>query len=179
MRLSVHFSFSLLYINILVVSKSVIKLSYAVLSLCFVSRKVRRAFSHKLTQKWTGGVIDCTFRELFRLKKGGLIIDTPGMRELQLYGSETSLKETFEDIESLSKFCKFSNCHHISEPGCAVLEAIKNGSFERNRLESFRKLQRELHFASQKNNIQNNDKKQRSKVISKLQKQFKKREAYY
>lgn len=113
-----------------------------------------------------------TSRELFHLQKGGLLIDTPGMRELQLYGSENALQGCFEDIENIAKFCKFSNCQHNSEPGCAVREGIENGTIDTSRLESYRKLQKELRFIAQKNNRQNNDKKQKLKMISKLRKQL-------
>lgn len=66
-----------------------------------------------------------TFRELFILPEGGIIIDTPGMRELQLWESNDELSETFSDVEALSSQCKFSNCTHESEPRCAVITAIK------------------------------------------------------
>lgn len=119
-----------------------------------------------------GGKHTTTSRELFHIPGGGLIIDTPGMRELRLYGSENVLEGSFEDIESLTLFCKFSNCQHTSEPGCAVQEAIENGTIDKSRLESYKKLQRELRYTAQKNNIQNNDKKQKLKMISKYRKQL-------
>lgn len=118
------------------------------------------------------GLHTTTSRKLFMLAKGGMIIDTPGMRELQLYGSENALKGSFDDIESLSKLCKFSNCKHNNEPDCAVQEAIHNGNLDLSRLESYRKLQRELRYVSQKNNILNNDKKEKLKMISKYRKQL-------
>ena len=68
-----------------------------------------------------------TFRELIFLPGGGLVIDTPGMRELQVWGDEEGLKQVFDDIESLASQCHFWNCSHESEPGCAVQEAISHG----------------------------------------------------
>lgn len=89
-----------------------------------------------------------TSRSVHFLEAGGLVIDTPGMRELQLADCETGLDTTFADIVSLSKECKFADCQHQSEPGCAVKIAIENGQLEQRRLDSFHKLQREQGFNS-------------------------------
>ena len=86
-----------------------------------------------------------THRELVLLPDGSLLIDTPGMREMQLWNDESSLGGTFEDIESLAKHCRFHDCQHRSEPGCAVRAAIESGELGADRLESYRKLERELH----------------------------------
>jgi ribosome biogenesis GTPase / thiamine phosphate phosphatase len=83
-----------------------------------------------------------THRELVRLPGGGLVIDTPGLRELQFW--EGDLSAAFEDIETLALECKFRNCAHTREPECAVLAAVDDGSLELDRLRSWRKLQREL-----------------------------------
>jgi ribosome biogenesis GTPase len=83
-----------------------------------------------------------THRELVRLPTGALVIDTPGLRELQFW--EGDLGAAFEDIEALAAECRFRNCAHAREPGCAVLGAVDNGSLELDRLRSWRKLQREL-----------------------------------
>ena len=83
-----------------------------------------------------------THRELVRLPDGGLVIDTPGLRELQFW--EGDLSAAFEDIELLAAECRFRNCAHSREPGCAVLHAIDDGTLELDRLRSWRKLQREL-----------------------------------
>lgn len=85
-------------------------------------------------------------RELILLKSGGLVIDTPGMREIGLEGAD--LKKTFDDIEALAAQCKFRNCSHQSEPGCAVKEAIAAGVLEPQRLVSYEKLQKEVKYAS-------------------------------
>lgn len=91
-----------------------------------------------------------THRELFVLPNGGLVIDTPGLRELQLWRNEDDLGAVFTDIELLTKKCKFNNCTHTSEPGCAVLEAIKSDSLHKDRLDSYFKFQKELRFLEAK-----------------------------
>ena len=83
-----------------------------------------------------------THRELLRLASGGLMIDTPGLRELQLFDGD--LGAAFADIEELAADCRFRDCAHAREPGCAVLAAVDNGVLELDRLRSWRKLQREL-----------------------------------
>jgi ribosome biogenesis GTPase len=87
-----------------------------------------------------------TSRELILLPGGGLIMDNPGMRELQLWGSEDDLKGTFEDIEELALSCRFTDCQHENEPGCAVRRAIQRGQLDRDRLQSYRKLKKELEY---------------------------------
>lgn len=86
-----------------------------------------------------------TKRELIILPGGGLMIDTPGMRELQLWDDTGGLEEAFEDISAVAGECHFRDCRHEQEPGCAVLHAVANGSLPQERLDSYRKLQRELH----------------------------------
>lgn len=86
-----------------------------------------------------------TRRELVLLPSGGIVIDTPGMRELQLSGGNLSM--SFEDIEGLAAICKFNNCSHGTEPGCAVQKAIEMGSLEQNRLDSYLKLKKELSYS--------------------------------
>jgi ribosome biogenesis GTPase / thiamine phosphate phosphatase len=85
-----------------------------------------------------------THRELVRLPAGALLLDTPGMRELQLWADESALEETFADIAELAAQCRFSDCAHGSEPGCAVRTALADGTLPEIRWESYRKLQREL-----------------------------------
>lgn len=93
-----------------------------------------------------------TARELIVLEKGGVIIDNPGMRELQLWDAVDGLQDTFRDIEDLAGQCKFSDCAHQTEPGCAVKKALRDGSLAEVRLESYRKLQRELLAVERKKN---------------------------
>ncbi|MEP6967657.1 MAG: ribosome small subunit-dependent GTPase A, partial [Pseudomonadota bacterium] len=89
-------------------------------------------------------------RELILLPGGGLLLDTPGMRELGLWDSDEGLAATFEDIETLAAGCKFSDCGHGAEPGCAVRAAITRGALEEARWRSYQKLQRELDHLQSK-----------------------------
>ena len=82
-----------------------------------------------------------THRELFLLEDGGVIIDTPGMRELGLISADVD--KSFSNIEELEKQCKFSDCTHKNEPKCAVREAIENGELDLDRLERYKKLKKE------------------------------------
>ncbi len=83
-------------------------------------------------------------RELIQLPEGGMIIDTPGLREAQLWRGEEALENLFEDVERVGRDCRFNDCEHRSEPGCAIKAAIERGELDAARLESYRKLQREL-----------------------------------
>lgn len=91
-----------------------------------------------------------TSRQMIFLPGGGIVIDTPGMRELQLWDSEEGLSRAFEDIETLAENCKFRDCGHNGEPGCAVEAAILQGQLGSGRLENHRKLQAELRFQQRK-----------------------------
>ncbi|ACY17522.1 ribosome small subunit-dependent GTPase A [Haliangium ochraceum DSM 14365] len=88
-----------------------------------------------------------THRELMLLPGGGLLIDTPGMRELQLFSAADALREAFADIASLSESCRFRDCRHRDEPGCEVRQALHRGRLARERYEGFCKLQGELEAA--------------------------------
>ena len=85
-----------------------------------------------------------THRELVMLPGGGLIIDTPGMRELQLWDAADAVRETFDDIHALAAGCHFTNCRHRDEPRCAVKAAVAEGTLPAERLDSYVKLQDEL-----------------------------------
>lgn len=91
-----------------------------------------------------------THRQLVPLPNGGLLLDTPGMRELQLWHSEVGLDATFDDIAALASECRFGDCRHETEPDCAVREAVESGQLPTTRLESYWKLQRELSFLRRK-----------------------------
>ncbi|HET7578198.1 MAG TPA: ribosome small subunit-dependent GTPase A [Bacillales bacterium] len=93
-----------------------------------------------------------THRELILLPDGGILIDTPGMRELQLWESGDSLSHSFGDIEELAGNCKFRDCQHKSEPGCAIQEALEDGTLDQDRFNNYLKLQRELAFLERKTN---------------------------
>lgn len=85
-----------------------------------------------------------TKRELILLPEGGIVIDTPGMRELGIESADFS--KAFSDIEELSQMCKFSDCTHTKEPGCAVRKAVETGSLSEKRLESYFKLKKEAKY---------------------------------
>ena len=87
-----------------------------------------------------------TGRSLHVLSSGGLLLDTPGMREIQLADSQQGVEETFSEITELASECRFSDCQHQDEPGCAVLQAIEAGHLDERRLVSYRKLMREQAF---------------------------------
>jgi ribosome biogenesis GTPase len=89
-----------------------------------------------------------TGRSLHRIPQGGLLLDTPGMRELQLADCDDGVNTTFTDITSLAEQCRFGNCQHDSEPGCAVQNAIDRGELKARRLSSYQKLMREQAFNS-------------------------------
>jgi ribosome biogenesis GTPase len=89
-----------------------------------------------------------TRRELHATPGGCLVLDTPGMRELQLTDAATGIADVFEDIEALSARCRFTDCRHDTEPGCAVQTAIEDGSLDPARLARWRKLQAEDAFNS-------------------------------
>jgi ribosome biogenesis GTPase len=111
-------------------------------------------------------------RELVTLPNGGLLIDTPGMRELQLWDVGEAVKETFDDIEALAPGCRFTDCRHRDEPRCAVKDAAAEGRLDPSRLESYQKLQDELAFLTrQQDERALLEEKRRSKVVHKALRQ--------
>lgn len=93
-----------------------------------------------------------TSRALYESVFGGLIIDTPGMRELQFSDHQEGLSQQFGDIEALIESCGFNNCHHQTEKNCAILEALENGSLDKARWKSFLKISREVGHEMRKQN---------------------------
>lgn len=91
-----------------------------------------------------------TVRELLLLPGGALLMDTPGLRELQLWDAEEGLAQTFADIDALAEKCRFTDCRHEGEPSCAVQAAVSAGRLDAARLENLRKLEREQEFLRQK-----------------------------
>jgi ribosome biogenesis GTPase / thiamine phosphate phosphatase len=87
-----------------------------------------------------------THRELFALKSGAMIIDTPGMRELALWDGEAGVRLAFDDITDLMSHCRFTDCQHNGEPDCAVIAALDDGSLDASRWASFQKLSREISY---------------------------------
>lgn len=89
-----------------------------------------------------------THRELIELNNGAFVIDTPGMRELGMWDNGDGIDTAFSDIDELSHECKYSDCTHTSEPGCAVLRALSDGTLDAARWESYRKLKAENEYAA-------------------------------
>ena len=85
-----------------------------------------------------------TYRELIVLPDGGILIDTPGMREIEIWGDQNGLSKAFDDIEELADQCRFNDCVHGNEPGCAVKKALDNGDLDADRYQNYLKLQKEL-----------------------------------
>jgi ribosome biogenesis GTPase len=107
-------------------------------------------------------------RELFVLPSGGIVIDTPGMRELGLWDAGQGIERAFADLESLAPSCAFSDCTHRTEPGCAVRAAVESGTLERARYESFLKLGREQeHLEAKTDRFKQQEKKANDKALSK------------
>ncbi len=107
-----------------------------------------RQKTQSVSKRLGKGVHTTTAREIILLPDGGMLIDTPGMREIQLYDDTFGLETTFEDIEKLAQQCRFSNCQHENEPGCTVITALENGSLDENRFQNFLKLKKELQYVS-------------------------------
>ena len=114
-------------------------------------------------------------RQLIVLPGRGLLIDTPGMRELQLWDVSQAARDTFDDIETLAARCHFTNCRHRDEPRCAVKQAMAEGRLAESRLASYVKLQEEIEvFGARKDARAIIDEKRRSKIMGKAIKQFQK-----
>ena len=113
-----------------------------------------------------------THRELIVLKNGACLIDTPGMRELGMWNNESGLSGAFSDVEELFAMCRFSDCSHTCEPGCAVLKALEEGSLSYERWNSYQKLTAENKFATSMGSYLQ-DKKAKFKEISKINKKSK------
>jgi len=110
-----------------------------------------------------------THRELVSLETGGLVLDTPGMRELQLWDGDESLELVFADIEVLAGHCFFGDCHHQDEPRCAVREALEAGTIDIGRYQSYAKLQKELKYqARRRDKLSAIVEKKRWKKLSRL-----------
>ena len=91
-----------------------------------------------------------THRELVKIPGGGILIDTPGMREFQLWENSESLDSGFKDVEALAQACKFNDCQHNNEPGCAIQVALATGTLPMDRYTSYLKLQKEIAFLERK-----------------------------
>jgi ribosome biogenesis GTPase / thiamine phosphate phosphatase len=111
-----------------------------------------------------------TRRELVLVPDGGLILDTPGMRELQLWEDNGGVSQTFDDVTALAPSCRFRDCRHETEPGCAVLAAVEDGSLPEERLRSFKKLERELqHLRIKQDRRAQSEQRKKWRAISRAQ----------
>ncbi len=119
-----------------------------------------------------------TLRQLVKLSSGAMVIDTPGMRELGMWDAKAGLGEAFSDVEAFLGKCRFSDCRHEIEPGCAVKEAIENGLLSEQRWESYLSLKREARFSEDKAGALR-EKAQRFKSIAKQNKQHRKGEGIF
>ena len=106
-----------------------------------------------------------TARQLFRIPGGAMLVDTPGLREVQLWDADDGIQEAFSDVDELAADCRFNDCAHMREPGCAVQAAIDEGRLPRERLQSYRALQRELRrlAAKQDGRLRSEERKKRVK----------------
>jgi len=111
-----------------------------------------------------------TSRSLHRLSSGGILIDTPGMRELQMLDSETGIQSVFADIEELAANCRFQDCQHETEPGCAVQKAISEGCLDQRRLDNYHKLMSE----QARNNESVAERRQHDRALGRFYKHAKK-----
>lgn len=127
-----------------------------------------RLRTRAVREKDSRGRHTTTHRELVVLPQGGLLIDTPGMRELQLWESEAALEEAFEDVDALAVHCYFRDCQHDTEPRCAVKAAVARGDLPEERLANFQRLRREVrHLEAQVDQRAAAEEKRKWKVISK------------
>lgn len=116
-------------------------------------------------------------REIVHVPGGGIIIDTPGMRAVALWDADEGIGAAFPDIEALAELCRFRDCTHTSEPGCAVIAAVASGELPERRLESYQRLVGEMaELARRKDEKSWREKERTGKVISKAAKQFYKTE---
>lgn len=115
-----------------------------------------------------------THRELLLLPQGGIVMDTPGMRELGIWDASDGVERTFSEIEALAASCRFHDCTHTREPGCAVQAALKDGTLSAERLQSYQKLKAESAFCENSEDYLA-AKTQKFKTIAKMNKSSKKR----
>jgi ribosome biogenesis GTPase len=107
-----------------------------------------------------------THRELIVLPEGGIVVDTPGMRELQLWEAPEGISDAFDDVETIAVGCRFNDCAHGTEPGCAIRAALEDGTLAQERWDSYEKLERELAHLERKvdKRLQSTEKKRWAKA---------------
>ncbi len=116
---------------------------------CLAGRELMR--TQEVREDDSRGRHTTSHRQLFLLPEGGLIVDTPGMRELQLWDGEEGA--AFADVSALAEGCTYRDCRHVSEPGCSVRQAVEDGALDPQRYESFLKLGRELAYLERKQDV--------------------------
>jgi ribosome biogenesis GTPase len=134
----------------------------------------RDEFDTKAVSGTGEGVHTTSRRQLLVLDNGALLVDTPGMRELGLLGASDGVDESFSDIHELSLSCRFSNCTHTREPGCAVMEAIDGGDLSEERYESYLKLRKETEY----HDLSYVDKRKKDRALGRYYKSVQKRGKY-
>ena len=117
-----------------------------------------------LSQKHSKGRHTTTSRELVRIESGALLIDTPGMRELGNMSVDVGLDETFSEVLELAQQCKFTDCSHTNEKGCAILAALKQGELTEARYKNYIKMQKESEF----NKMSYVEKRKKDKAFGKM-----------
>jgi ribosome biogenesis GTPase len=116
-----------------------------------------------------------THREMILLPDGGIVIDTPGVRRFTLWDNERGLERTFADVEDLAAKCRFSDCSHQNEPGCAIAEALEGGALDQSRFNSYLKLQKELrHLQRRQDDVaRRREEREFDRMIAKRMKEIK------
>ncbi|GAI25520.1 unnamed protein product, partial [marine sediment metagenome] len=136
---------------------------------------LERQSVHSVRETDSHGRHTTSDRELIILPNGGMIIDNPGMRELQLWIDGEDLGENFKDIEDLASRCRFRDCMHQGEPDCAIQDALGEDSLESKRFQSYLKLKKELRYlATRKDQKARLAEKEKGKKLSQWSKQMKK-----
>ena len=120
--------------------------------------------TQSVSKKQSKGRHTTTSRELIRLENGAMLIDTPGMRELGNMSVDTGIDETFSEVIALSRTCKFNDCSHTNEKGCAILSAIKTGEISEQRYKNYLKMKNESAF----NDMSYHQKRKKDKDLGKL-----------
>ncbi|MEG3639169.1 GTPase RsgA [Magnetococcus sp. PR-3] len=111
-----------------------------------------------------------THRAMFQMESGAWLMDTPGMRELRLGQSSQGLQETFSDIEALAEHCRYRDCAHAGITGCAVIDAVEEGSLDQRRYKNYLKLQREQAYLQETQWQQRHRHRQFSKMVNEVKK---------
>ena len=134
----------------------------------------REALDTKAVSETGEGVHTTARRQLLILDNGAMLVDTPGMRELGLLGASDGVDDSFSDIQNLSRNCRFSDCTHTREPGCAVISAIAEGNLSEERYNSYLKLKKETEYY----NISYIEKRKKDKAFGRFIKSVKKHGKY-